>query len=251
MRNPKQAAELKPKFMRFQSSYETVFTDTMPIETWPILVELFKSVDSILLKHSASEHRGERYLRNVRPLVSLLVVARRLGSFSYGVSELLGVLSLGPIVESEVLDAWTLVRKYMDDKRRAKLKESAVRAACLEAAQMYGLKNHEAVGKRSISYGRPAPAPSPTPASTHSTLPSATLPVDDIPEALLDEVDQLLPDQPWKVGTHNEVASQLRVPAKMVSRAIQLLIAKGRRHVQKDGVVYGPEGQVLASDPER
>jgi hypothetical protein len=50
---------------------------------------------------------------------------------------------------------------------------------------------------------------------------------------------------------HIGIASKLDCKATKVRRAIQQLISEGKWNVQKDGVVYGPDGKVLSVDPER
>lgn len=62
----------------------------------------------------------------------------------------------------------------------------------------------------------------------------ASAPVDD---ALIDQVEMLLPDQPWPTGVHHEIAAKLGVRPTTVGKAIQLLIKDGRVKDQVNGVV--------------
>ena len=55
----------------------------------------------------------------------------------------------------------------------------------------------------------------------------------------------------WKQGVHLDLASKLNCKAKQVTKAIDQLIANGRRYQQKDGVVYDSNGAVLAIDRAR
>src|SRR5208337_518897 len=45
LKNPSRATRLRGKFMRSQTSYEAVFSERLPIETWPILATIYKQVD--------------------------------------------------------------------------------------------------------------------------------------------------------------------------------------------------------------
>ena len=71
-----------------------------------------------------------------------------------------------------------------------------------------------------------------------------------IPE-LRDAIDQALPEQPWKPGVHLAVSKELKVHPDLVNIAIQQLVQIGRRHRQKDGVVYDTSGKILTVDRER
>ena len=48
-----------------------------------------------------------------------------------------------------------------------------------------------------------------------------------------------------------DIAAQLKCTKFEASAAIQRLIATGKRHAQKDGIVYDAEGKVVAIDPDR
>lgn len=89
------------------------------------------------------------------------------------------------------------------------------------------------------SIGRPIPPP-PKP---------KIVPCPD--EDLLRVVNQLLPQQPWKIGVHVDIATHLGSKPYIVHAAIAELIRRGKRLRQRDGVVYGEDGKVVAVDPER
>lgn len=56
-------------------------------------------------------------------------------------------------------------------------------------------------------------------------------------EEILKQIEEKLPQQPWKTGIHKEIASELEVSNKLVSTAIQQLIAKGVFKQQIDGKI--------------
>jgi hypothetical protein len=62
----------------------------------------------------------------------------------------------------------------------------------------------------------------------------------------VDQIDALLPAQPWPYGVHLEVADKLEVTANKVQRAMGQLIKSGRRIKQVDGVLYDGAGNVIA-----
>jgi hypothetical protein len=57
--------------------------------------------------------------------------------------------------------------------------------------------------------------------------------------------------QPWKPGEHTRLAKQLNVKPGLVHAAIEILIARGRRLKQLDGVVFNTDGSIAASDTSR
>jgi hypothetical protein len=105
---------------------------------------------------------------------------------------------------------------------------------CVEAARLYGLEGQAVVGRRGI--GAP---------------PSPSLVREPPDPAFVEQVDALLPPQPWKVGVHALVAKELGTSPDRVYAAIQLLITSNRRNRQKDGIVYNTDGSVLTTDPDR
>ncbi len=92
------------------------------------------------------------------------------------------------------------------------------------------------------STGRPIP---PSPPKTK--VKSASLPAEDFIRA----VDQLLPQQPWKIGVHISIATQLCSTRSQVRAAIAELIRRGSRLRQRDGIVFDRSGKVVAVDQER
>jgi hypothetical protein len=167
--------------------------------------------------------------------VALLVVARRFKSFGYGVGQLLQMNDKGEITSAEVNEVWNLIAqadsKYDWNK---KVKPSFIQACCDEAAKAFGLTGIEEIGCRSIK-----------------SAPPRGIPGMLQPAEFLEQVDKLLPAQPWKRGVHIDIAAKLGCKSSEAGAAIQQLIAEGKRNVQSDGVVYDPTGKVIAVDPER
>lgn len=56
-------------------------------------------------------------------------------------------------------------------------------------------------------------------------------------EEVLKQIEEKLPKQPWETGIHKIIASELEIPNKLVSTAIQLLIVKGIFKQQIDGKI--------------
>jgi hypothetical protein len=217
--------------MRIQEGYNSVFSERLPIGVWPILVNVYKSVDAGLANIPSARRRGERFINTWRPLVALLVVGRRMKTFAYRTAQLLEISDNGEITSAEVEEVWNLITSVDSEyDSKKKIKPVLVRACCEKAANTFGLAGIEELGRRSIQ----------------SILPNEAKSAE-----FLEKVDKLLPAQPWKPGVHLEIAGKLGCKSSEVGAAIQQLIAEGKRDAQIDGVVYDSAGKVIAVDPER
>lgn len=233
-KNPAKATRLKSKFMRTQSGYDAVFSEAYPIEIWPTLVNVYKQVDAGLAALSSRSRTKDRFLRTWRALVSLILVARRLKTFSYTPVQLLEVGTTA-ITEEEVAEIWDVVADVLRNPDRTARPHWIARTSCEKAADLYGLLGRGEVGRRDI----------PPPASKTTTETQPLL------QEFVNQVELLLPNQPWKPKIHIEIASKLECKPNEVSRAIQQLIEEGKHNIQLDGVVYDSTGRVVAVDPER
>lgn len=235
LKNASQATRLRARFMRNQEGYESVFSEKIPIEVWPVLANIYKSVDAGLTNIPFARRRGERFINTWRPLVGLLAVSRKLKSFAYTTSQLLQIDKKGEIAQAEVEEVWNLIRQVdAEFDQKKKIKPVLVRACCEEAAKVFGLGGIEQLGRRFIKQAAGVESMKNPPAPD-----------------FIDQVDSLLPAQPWKPGVHVEVAQKLGCKSNEVSAAIEQLIEEGRRNEQVNGVVYDSEGKVIAVDSER
>jgi AIPR protein len=231
-KNPARATRLKSKFMRNQVGYDAVFSTKLPLHVWPILVDLYKQVDFVLGVALSRMKKRDRYIRSSRALVSLIAVARRLGTFSYTPNDLLEFRN-SPLQENEINDAWNLIQHVIGVPNQTTKPTTFVKRCCEEAASTFGLSGIDEIGRREI----------PTP--FRPEVP----PVRPLSAEFVSMVDSLLPAQPWQRGIHAEVASKLNCDSKDVTRAISQLIADGKRKVQRDGMVFEPDKKLSEWDP--
>ncbi len=226
-KNPAKARRLKTKFLRDQQSYESVFSSALPIGLWPVIVSIYKQVDAALEAVSPRK-RGQRFIRNWRPLVALVLVAKRLRTFVYSDCQLL-TLAAATFSPEEVAEILELRKEVIQGRKEPPTPGlDFFRACCKAAGSRYGIVNSEVVGKRDIP---------------HEAAPPRE--VEPLEDNFLRAVDAKLPEQPWKSGTHREIAEGLGCKPAEVSRAIQQLIADKKRYPQKEGVVYDFDGKSL------
>lgn len=233
-KNPTKAQRLKTKFMRNEESYSDVFSSLLEIEVWPVLAAIYKSVDVGLSRLPSSEKKRERFTSVWRPLVALIAVARRLGTFAYPIRDLIKLTPL-EISADEVRDVWHLISSEQPNYDVTKKHNQSFALACCAASEtLFSVRDSHVLDKRQIR------KPPPT-----------DRPVVKVSAEIVDAVWRALPPQPWKPGLHVKLAEQLGHHKRLISEAIQRLIEDGHFNSQIDGVVYDRDGRVLAFDPER
>jgi hypothetical protein len=235
MKNAPLASNLRSRFMRNATSYEKVFSELFPADLWPALVGIYKQVDRALIGNSASRRMSsERFMRTWRGLIAFIAVARLSGTFLYNQDQIIG-LDPNRLTQELVEDIWRAIVDSGKEGARLKRPTHELVLACYaECAERFHIEGPQ--------YFRPLDF-----ANDERQKPTHI----DLTDELVNRVHELLPRQPWKMGAHREVAMQLEVLPEQVSAAIQRLISDGRRYEQRHGVVYGPNGEVVAFDPDR
>lgn len=239
LKNPQKAIALRSKFMRSDVAYETVFSEKTPITLWPTIGKMLKRVDAVLEKKRPSRATGEHFLKGWRYLSAFCIVACHFGLFNYSRKQLLSldVNAISQASFEEVIDALWQVRDARSTNKRWTKADNVVRA-CQAVASRFGTTGLDEWSH----HGRIGLQESPRQQS-QTTVPVA-------PE-FVDEVDELLPDQPWKPGIEVSIIKTLGCTREEYFSATKQLIRDGRRNQQRDGVVYGANGEVVCIDPER
>jgi hypothetical protein len=226
LKDPSSAATLRSRFMRKQSSYRRVFSEDAPVEAWPRIVAILKASEDVMLSAPRRSGHGERLLRTWRGLVGLLYVANVLGRFDYSASEL-AALPVDGIDRALLKACW----EFIEPRRGGALRPGhlLVRGICREYADVYSIAEYQVIGKNRLPLDRSGNEHNPG--------------FEDPPsEEFLEQVDALLPRQPWPIGIHKEIADKLKVTNGRVSRAIYHLIRKGKRLDQKGGRLFDAHG---------
>jgi hypothetical protein len=250
MKNPAHGSKLRSKFMRKDTSYQMVFSDRHSIHVWLAITEIVKRVETGLNKLRPPVGGGERFLAGWRNLIAFLIVAKLTGRFSYSVADLIN-LDVAQVTPALVVETWNLVNAEMGESYRGGTAKKAMFAAacCVRAANNYGLADIEVVGRRTIPQTHDSGKVEKSERKQQRR--EEMLLQWKVADELVNQVDALLPPQPWKSGIHHEIAGKLSLDPKDVSAAIGRLIRSGRRHRQRDGVVYGADGAIIAVDHGR
>jgi menaquinone-dependent protoporphyrinogen IX oxidase len=67
----------------------------------------------------------------------------------------------------------------------------------------------------------------------------------------IEQVNLLLPNQPWKPGTHKIIADKLKCPIYQIFEAVEILIKNKKRFRQKDGIIYDEDNNIIKIDETR
>ncbi|MCA0906058.1 AIPR family protein [Ruegeria marisrubri] len=222
LKNPNSAARLRTRFMRSDQNYTKIFSADHPLQLWPRLVELQKASEEVLIAERKKSHPvvGERFLKNWRGLTALLAVAKRTGSFYFSQADVLR-LSVDDDLKGDLELAWTEIKRGREAGKHPN--KDDMHKICREFGQRYSLDGWEITGRQS-----------PTRDRTYKVAQKYT---EQVTEELLEQVNSLLPQQPWPVGTHRDIAEKLECKPGLVSAAIQELIASGKWKQQQDGEV--------------
>jgi hypothetical protein len=232
LKSPSSATKLKSRFMRSAESYRHVFPDTAPISVWPVIARILKKTDAFLDSvRPVGTGANERFLKSWRQLTSFLAISRVFGRFTFG-ARALSDFRLDDLTTTILESSWEFVKDQAGGNLnwKNKIGKSFVIATCRAASSHYSIEGIDIVERSGTSD------------------PKAATP---LPSDFVERVHAALPEQPWKPRTHCTVAKQLGCRSDAVYAAIQTLIADGRRHQQKDGIVYGADGAVLAVDESR
>ncbi|VVP44727.1 hypothetical protein PS876_05032 [Pseudomonas fluorescens] len=243
LKSPHTAHSLKSKFMRSDESYSKVFSDKTPINIWPKIASILKFTDACLEElRPLGTSANERFLKKWRHVISFIFVAKKLKTFDYSPSDL-ARFDISELSKLEFQKAWELLNNNQTPLHSSDhKKKSFYIKACKLAAEEFGIPGLERVEKLS-TLGPPRLEKLANNAGK-SRQPKVSM------EFAL-KLNEHLPDQPWKPGLHRDISKIMNCSFNEYFEAVGILISEGLRHIQKDGVVYDSDGNVITFDPTR
>jgi len=196
-----------------------VFNEQIPLSVWINIAIILKKVDSITPNYKGTiKASQDKYLRSVRPIVSLVVTAKVIGKLSFGTND---IIRLNPqlITKELIEDVTHNTIKFFNDNHLKSIRNLSSRQQTnlilKELATHYQLPDFISIEKRKDFI------------------------YDDyqIDEEFIETVKEMLPAQPWQVGIHKTIAAQLGCPNAKVSRTIETLIDTGIFKKQINGQI--------------
>ena len=230
LKNLRRASSFGNGAIQKESVYNRVFGHGCDLNLWLVIAQLFKRVDGAIGRHVHREGMWHRIGRKWRYVAGFMVASRILGRFTYSLDDLVSmdISAVTPALVDDVIETIAAVRSK---RRRYRLwTEEEIRKAGQAVGTRYGIDGWDEWSPVSLGDER---------------KPAAV----DLDFAML--VDHHLPRQPWKPGTHRIVAELLGCSLAKCRIAIEFLIDHGIRYRQENGVVYGPEGNIVDYDKER
>ncbi len=220
---PHRAVSLKSKFMNNPIQYNKIFNEQIPISVWINIATILKRVDKITPNYKGTiKTSQDKYLRSVRPIVSLIVTAKIIGKLGFGTNDIIK-LNTQLITNELIRDVTQNTIKVFNNNNLKSIRNLSSRQQTnliiKELATHYQLPDFNAIERRrDFIY-------------------------DDyqIDEEFIETVKEMLPAQPWSVGIHKTIASQLGCTNAKVSRTIETLIDTGVFKKQINGHVISNE----------
>ena len=226
MKLPYRAVKLKSKFMNRPQQYQLVFSEDIPIQIWPVIAKILRKVDKVIeanrskLYDNISTHNLLKYMRNI---VSFLAISIIFGKFNFSAKELIDI-NIEDLTEELIINVFEQVKK-LEKEYRCMRKKKVVMMVCEKFAENNGIKDFEKISKR----------------------PDELLEREEykLTEEFIQDVKNSLSKQPWAVGTHSRIAKKLNVYTPKVSQAIRELIQRGDIYLQKNGILYDKNGNIV------
>lgn len=235
IRVPERAANFKQKLLKDQVKYDLLFNHGEPLEIWPFIGKLLKRIDKQLLIAANKGHMNkERMVKRCRYVTGIIVLGRVLGTFNYSVSQLL------KLKESDITDAiikdtsMFVAQKYIKEYMLSRV---YVMSIITEAASQFGIRNLERVAKQKNVFI--------TAKDVYIRKQRRTSRL-KVSEDVISQVKKELPSQPWPKGIIAITAEKLHLERSMVYEAVSVLIDRSDVYVQKDGVLFDKEGNIVS-----
>ena len=216
---PHRAVALKSKFMNKPKQYSKIFNEHIDIRVWINIAKILKATDRItpLFKGNISTS-SEKYLKSIRPIVSLVATARVVGKFGFGINDLIR-MDIEDYTDDIISDVTRNTIEILNENNIRGIRNLSSRTktnlVLEKLAQIYNLSDFASIERRNDFI------------------------YDDymIDDDFLEVVKNKLPSQPWPNGIHKVIATELGCSNSKVSRAINALIAKGMFKQQTNNTI--------------
>jgi hypothetical protein len=234
--------------MRSDESYNIVFSEKTTLGVWAKIAFILKTTDEVLEQQRPTKYGvNEGFLKKYRQITSFLVISKLLKRFDFSANDLININNES-ITKEEIKLIWLFISSKKQPESHAInwKKKGFYMELCTEAAKEFSIANIDRVEKNSKHQFR--------------FDFNKKLAIDNIPNntyrvtvdmAFALKVNELLPPQPWKPGVNKMVINALGCTNKEYFDAVNILIDEGLRNLQRDGVVYDSEGNVICFDKDR
>lgn len=233
------APKLKSKSIRKDSSYQIIFDASAPLEVWPAIATILKSIDVHLESIRPAGGGTDHFLKRRRNLVAFLIVARHSKTYAFGAKQII-VMSEKGVSLDEVTGIYEALVDAGYERKPTRKDIWSSRSEIIDFSSNFGvshgISNVEILSSLGAALGQ----------GPHLRRPH--IPVTD---EFVERVKLVLPAQPWKPGMQKDVCERLNCDPPSLTLAIDLLISRGELFFQRRGVLYDQKGEVVSIDTER
>ena len=218
--------------MRDDFKYGQVFSSATDLNVWYPIAFLLKKTDEILTELKPCVGlKTMRFLKNYRHIILFITISRLLETFAFGEKQLIS-FDLTKYTKGEL-------EKTINDLKEVnpncfntvKKLPAAFYTSCFShTANKYGIAAIQAINAKNRELW-----PGEIIMSGYS-----------LSESLIKKVYAKLPQQPWPIKVHKQVADELGLKEMVVSNAIGYLIYAGRLCDQVYGYVFDKEENIVA-----
>ncbi len=238
LKNPIKSSKLRQKHLRTPEAYQIVYSETFPLNAWPVVASLIRAAESTIVRsHKARRSAQGQHLSAWRGLLAYVAVARIYGTCAFKHQDVVAI-DLAKITDIFMDECWAAISQAVGSPGSTKVSETQMMKVAIVMGSKWGVQGHPADGKRDLPTPAPVAGPAAQPSHTES-------------EDFLKSVSDALTPQPWKPGIHVQVAEAIGAKPYRVTKAIQTLIARGVWLQQRDGVVFDRDGKEVARDMSR
>ncbi|CAN5624676.1 hypothetical protein BH10BAC5_BH10BAC5_03120 [soil metagenome] len=241
LKHPEQATNLKAKFMRSEDSYNKVFSNKTDLQVWHKIALILKQCDKFLeAKRINANGSSEHFLKRKRQYLSFLTISNILNDFNFTVKDLIN-LDTSTVNDDEFEKCWVLFERDISlQNMRSKKNRKPFLLLCNKLNAEGRIKGYDRLENESDGI---------LPNTNNQNFIEKNL--FNITSDFIQQVEMLLPKQPWKPGLHIEIARKLKCSEKEIYMAVTKLIESGRRFKQRNGILYNVDGSVNEIDKER
>ena len=210
---PYYASRLKRKVLTNPARYNMIFDSGNSLEIWPQIAKLLRMVDKellILLNKAADFSYSNNRLKKSRYIVTILILARKLGTFSFTAADIVR-FDTSSISKGFIIETWDFVSKYFANEYMTK--RWYLNHIYEDASIHWGITNGlEAILRQDSEF------------DTEKLKP---LGGNRYIKTLAERIREVLPERPWNQSLSKSIALTLNVKATAVNNSIRLMVEEG------------------------
>lgn len=233
LKNPVSASKFKQKAIRGPEAYQSVYSESFPLNAWPVIATLMKSAELAIIRDHKKRSPHTGVISAWRGPLAYVAASRALGTFAFEHRNLI-LIDISILNETFMDECWSCISSVPGRQRSVKISEAVMLKIIEKVSLSWNVSGMLSDGRREIQ----------------GTFRREAKVYRESEEFLLSVLEKL-PVQPWKQNIHVEVARLLEVKPVRVSKAIGIMVKEGRLMKQVDGVVFDSSGAEIARDSSR